>query len=286
VRLLASTAIIALLAGNTPAIAQPQAPDTRSKAASHFKEGQLYFENGDYDRAITEYREAYELSTEPLLLFNIALCEDRAKRYERALDMFWQYLDLAPAGEVADEARENVTRLVPIVEDIQRKRANAAAAAAEAEAAKHEEAAQQEEARRREAAAQQERQREHRDVELDRRARRARYERWGGLGAGAVGAVSVGVAIAYGLKARSDGDAIREHTTGGWTDDLLSREDAGKSANTKMIVLSIVGGVCLVGGGALYMIGRHGGARVEHERLQLRAAPTSGGAAAWLQLRF
>jgi tetratricopeptide (TPR) repeat protein len=286
VRFLALTSIVALLAGTGPAIAQPQAPDTRAKAASHFKEGQLYFKNGDYDRAIKEYREAYELSKEPLLLFNIALCEDRAKRYERALDMFKQYLDLAPAGEVADEARENVTRLVPIVEDIQRKRADAAAAAAEADAAKHQEAAQREEARRREAATQQVRQRELREVELDRRARRARYERWGGLGAGAVGVASVGVAIAYGLKARSDGDAISDHTTGGWTDDLLAREDAGKSANTKMIVFSVVGGVCIVGGGALYMLGRRTASRVEHERLQLRAAPTSGGATAWLQLRF
>jgi tetratricopeptide (TPR) repeat protein len=112
--------VLAALAGSV--VAQPARAD-RAKAASHFKQGQLYFKGADYERAISEYQTAYALSLEPLLLFNIALCNDRAQRPEKALEEFQRYLDLAPDGEVAEEAREDVVRLTPIVEEILAKRA-------------------------------------------------------------------------------------------------------------------------------------------------------------------
>jgi tetratricopeptide (TPR) repeat protein len=100
-----------------PAGAEPTA-DGRAKAAAHFKQGQAYFQLNDYDRALAEYQAAFELSAEPLLIFNIALCHDRANRPEQALQDFQRYLSTAPNGPVADEAREDVARLVPIVEKL------------------------------------------------------------------------------------------------------------------------------------------------------------------------
>jgi tetratricopeptide (TPR) repeat protein len=126
----ASVAVIAPVAaapgGSPPAKAAPggaaPAPspdaDSRAKAAAHFKQGQAFFQRGDYDRALAEYQAAFELSAEPLLVFNIALCHDRANRPEQALADFQRYLAQAPNGPVADEARDDVARLTPIVDKL------------------------------------------------------------------------------------------------------------------------------------------------------------------------
>src|SRR4051812_11179059 len=104
---------------------QPAAPpdpppdsDARTQAAARVRQGQAYFQRGDFDRALTEYQTALDLSAEPLLIFNIALCHDRANRPEEALREFQHYLQLAPSGSVAEEARGDIARLTPIVEKI------------------------------------------------------------------------------------------------------------------------------------------------------------------------
>jgi len=115
VALVAFIAIVTVWAH--PAEAEPNA-GSREKAAAHFRQGQAYFQAQDYDRAITEYQAAFDLSAEPLLIFNIALCHDRANRPEQALEAFRRYLAQVSTGTVADEAREDVARLVPIVDKI------------------------------------------------------------------------------------------------------------------------------------------------------------------------
>jgi len=100
-----------------PAGAQPD-PANREKAAAHFRQGQAFFQAKDYDRALAEYQAAFDLSAEPLLIFNIALCHERANRPEQALEAFRRYLEKVSTGSVADEAREDVARLVPIVDKI------------------------------------------------------------------------------------------------------------------------------------------------------------------------
>ena len=93
-------------------------PGNRDQAAAHFRQGQAFFQAQDYDRALAEYQAAFDLSAEPLLIFNIALCHDRANRPEQALEAFQRYLAKVSTGSVADEAREDVARLVPIVDKI------------------------------------------------------------------------------------------------------------------------------------------------------------------------
>ncbi|HWU89518.1 MAG TPA: tetratricopeptide repeat protein [Kofleriaceae bacterium] len=115
---LALAVLVALLVlGAGPASAEPDA-DARAKASAHFKQGQAFFNRGDFDHALAEYQAAFDLSAEPLLVFNIALCHDRANRPEQALAAFRRYLELAPNGGVADEAREDVARLTPIVDKL------------------------------------------------------------------------------------------------------------------------------------------------------------------------
>jgi tetratricopeptide (TPR) repeat protein len=129
-----------------PAAAQP-AVDDRAKAAAHFKQGQAYFKADDFDRAIPEYQAAFDLSAEPSLIFNIALCHSRANRPAQALEAYRRYLELAPDGDIADEARDEVARLTPIVDKMTTDRAAEEARKREAERAA-------EEARKRETAQQ------------------------------------------------------------------------------------------------------------------------------------
>jgi tetratricopeptide (TPR) repeat protein len=100
-----------------PSGPQPES-DARTLAAAHVRQGQAFFQRGDFDRALAEYRTALDLSAEPSLIFNVALCHDRANRPEEALKAFQHYLELAPNGSVAEEARGDIARLTPIVEKI------------------------------------------------------------------------------------------------------------------------------------------------------------------------
>jgi tetratricopeptide (TPR) repeat protein len=283
-RQVAVGALVAVAMLCATAAAEPRG-SARARAAARFKQGQEFFKAHDYEHAIVEYEAAYQLSSEPALIFNIALCHDRAERPAQALAAFQRYLELAPSGEVADEARADVARLTPIVEAILARRAaeaaeraqqahrveaeRAAAAAAAAEASR--ERARSEAAHH--AMAQ-------RSAEL---AHRAQIERWSGLALGAAGAVALGVGIKFGLDARAAASAITDHR-GPWTDSALAREAAGRSAQTRMLVFTSLGSAAAIGGSVLYVIGR--GHDTAARRVRLELQPTSSGGVVTLSGRF
>lgn len=187
----AISAILAVIALPTaPAQADP---DARTQAAAHVRQGQAFFQRGDFDRALTEYQTALELSAEPSLVFNIALCHDRADRPELALQAFQRYLELAPDGDVAEEARADVARLTPIVEKLAAQRAGDAVRQ-RAEAARRAEADRRQEAALRRAAV------------ASRRNRLARYVLAAGGMTAASGAIVHFLASQTRARAASDGD--------------------------------------------------------------------------------
>ena len=259
--------VISILAVAHVAAAQPTA---RAKAAAHFKQGQEFFKASDFDHAIEEYQAAYALSNEPLLIFNIALCHDRAQRPEQALATFKHYLELAPNGEVADEAREDVVRLTRIVEAARAQRDADAARQADAarEAQQARDAAAAADAQRAADATRRARQRATITAESDRLAGRARIETIAAIATGAAGVVALGIGIKYGLDARSAADDLTMNR-GPWTDALLARDAAGKRAETRMLGFTITGGTLAVGAGVLYLLARHHRSAAESLRLEL-----------------
>jgi len=272
-RTIALAVALAVAQGATAA-AQP-GQGTRARAAARFKQGQEFFKARDYDHAIAEYEAAYQLSSEPALIFNIALCHDRAGRAEPALAAFQRYLELAPRGDLADEAREDVARLTAIVDAIRARQA--AEAAARAEQARTTEAARTAEAAERDRA-----DRERRDARrralADRAAgleRRSRVERWTGIAGGVLGAASLAVATSYGLDARSAANAITDHR-GPWTDRDLAREAEGQAAQTRVIVFTSLGGAAVIGGSILYLLGRGHDTEASRLRLELGASLAGG----------
>lgn len=269
--------IIVLVALQATAYAEPS---VRAKAAAHFKQGQEFFKASDFEHAIEEYEAAYALSNEPLLIFNIALCHDRAQRPEQALAAFKRYLELAPNGEVADEAREDVVRLTRVIETERAKHdaevAHQADAERQAKAAREAAAA---EAARRDAEATRRALRATRlTAESDRLASRARIETIAAIAVGTVGLVGVGIGVKYGLDAKSAADALTANRAP-WTDALLARDAEGKSAETKMLGFTIAGGVAVVGAGVLYVLARHHGGEADALRLELAPDHVAIGAA-------
>ncbi|HEX3757766.1 MAG TPA: tetratricopeptide repeat protein [Kofleriaceae bacterium] len=172
--------------------AEPE-PEARSQAAGHVRQGQAFFQRGDFDRALGEYQTALDLSAEPSLVFNIALCHDRANRPEAALRAFQRYLELAPNGSVADEARADIARLTPIVEKITADRAAQQGRQREVDAQRAE-ADRRRQATLREAAAD------------NRRTRIARYVLVGGGMAVGAGAITHFVASQTRDRVANDGD--------------------------------------------------------------------------------
>jgi tetratricopeptide (TPR) repeat protein len=254
-------------------------PTERAKAAAHFKQGQEFFKVADYDRAITEYEAAYALSNEPLLIFNIGLCHDRAKRPDKALEAFQRYLAVAPTGDVADEAREDVARLTPIVDQLRR----AAEQAREADAARRAQAAHDAEvaAQARQAAAERDRKRHEADARAQRFVDRARLETITAIASGAVAVIAGGVAIKYQLDASSAATDITNHQ-GAWTDATLARDADGKSAQSTARLFTTVSAVTAVTAGVLYVLAR----RDHHAASSIRLEVQPSGAAISLAHAF
>ncbi len=76
-----------------------------------------------------------------------------------------------------------------------------------------------------------------------------------GLVGGGAGLVTLGAAVAFGLAARSDAEAISQRTMGAWTPADKATFAAGQTANGRMIAASIAGGALLATGGILYYVG-------------------------------
>jgi hypothetical protein len=254
--------VLALVAA---AHAEPKPIDdaTRARAIAHFRQGDEYFKRAQWDQSIVEYQAAFDLTGEPLMLFDIALANDKAGRVEPAFDGYVRYLREVALGDAADEARAAKARLQPAVDKLRAERAVQEKAAADARAEAERALAERRAAARAEA-----------DVRAGKHDRRARTLTIGALGIGGAGVVALVFGAKLGLDARSIADEITHHE-GGWTEADLVRDQDGRDANRKMIILTTIGGALVTTGAVLYVLGRR--ARGRAESIRLDATRTSGG---------
>jgi hypothetical protein len=68
-------------------------------ARQHFMAGQDYYTQGRYDKAIEEFEEAYRLEPKPLLLYNIAMAQEKVGELVKAVDYLKRYLEATPDNE-------------------------------------------------------------------------------------------------------------------------------------------------------------------------------------------
>jgi tetratricopeptide (TPR) repeat protein len=260
-------ALVIIMLAVSIASAQAPSPESRKQAESHFKLGQAFYNTKQWDKAIGEYQAAWDLSHEPALQFSIGLAFHKKGDLAQALVHYRKYIELDPDGVAGDEARGYIAELTPKVEaeeaarrDAEAKQQREADAAAKAERERADAAAAQAAARERSTSTRQ----------------RARTLKWTGIGIAIAGVALVGVGVKYGLDARSAESDVNGHTSGPWTDDLLGRDDDGRSAETKQIVFTSLGAAALIGGGVTYFLGRRADARADAMERRVTIVPGPG----------
>ncbi len=231
--------------------------DNRRAAEAHFKQGRAFFDSGDWDRAIDEYKKAERLAPHPLNHFNLGLAYRGKGDWKAALAEFKRYLELDPKSSRTDEASTYIAELTQKI---------AEAVAVQAEERKRQDWIASGEAQR-------------------RAARQTRVLRWSGIGTAAVGLVAVGVGAYYGNEARRLSDDISNRMTR-WTDaDLDMLFSDGERADTRFIVFTSVGAAAAITGGVLWYLGHRKRRSLERELL-VAPSLTSDGGSVHLQLSF
>lgn len=85
-------------------------PAQIEKAKKAFAEGKQYFEKGDFPEAVAKFKESYNLSKNPVLLYNIGFANESAGMDDIALFYYRKFLTDAPAeaaqrAEVTDRVK-------------------------------------------------------------------------------------------------------------------------------------------------------------------------------------
>lgn len=107
-RLTLLTAMLLALLVAPPALAQ-SSEDQQARAL--FDAGRTAYDAGRFEQAMRYFREAYELSHRPALLFNIASAADRLLDIEAALEAYRAYLEAVPNAENRELAQSRITFL-------------------------------------------------------------------------------------------------------------------------------------------------------------------------------
>jgi hypothetical protein len=107
--LVAVLAIVSAPAGRPARAAAPKAAippsDAVEAAKAHFAAGSAYYEQGNWADAAKEFKEAYRLSKQVDLLYNISLCEERLGNLDGAIAALRAYLAALPPDRTMIEAR-------------------------------------------------------------------------------------------------------------------------------------------------------------------------------------
>ena len=98
--LLATGFVAALTSAAAPLARAQETADERARV--HFQAGRSYYDEGSYDRALSEFERAYELSQRHMMLLNISSSHERLGRLDGAVESLTRYLELVP--DTADRA--------------------------------------------------------------------------------------------------------------------------------------------------------------------------------------
>ncbi len=90
--------------------------DKRSDAKAMFEEGQKKFDVGKFDDAAAHWIETYELSGNPILLYNIAQAYRLGNSYEKALKFYKAYLRRDEKSTVRPEVEARMAEMQKLIE--------------------------------------------------------------------------------------------------------------------------------------------------------------------------
>jgi hypothetical protein len=84
-RLVTATWLVTAAAAGQTRATRPLTEELEGDARSAFEQGKDLFEHGDFRTAHAKFRTAYDQSKNPRILWNLAACSSREKRYARAI---------------------------------------------------------------------------------------------------------------------------------------------------------------------------------------------------------
>lgn len=246
--MIAAAAAAALARG---AAAQPPATD-ESRAAELYGEGKRHFDIAEYTAAIASWKEAYLISSAPLLLFNIGQAYRLSGDCGQANRFYLNYRRAAPDAPnqaELDKAMEKCAGVEPATADtssappdpVEPQRADPVAPPPVAPAVERTDAPM-------------------RDGGTMRDGGMTRDDGTTLRIAGIVvagGGVVFGVAAAvYALRARDKERTVESQAAGTtWSPALTETERAGRSAQTRARVFGVLGAAAVITGGVLWWLG-------------------------------
>jgi tetratricopeptide (TPR) repeat protein len=244
--------LVALLivAASFPAAAAPQSaapppappPASADPAREHYERGLAKYNLAEFDAAIVEFKQSYELSKAPRLLFNIAQAYKLKKDYESALYFYNTYLRADPNPPNLDDVESKIDEMKHALDEQKKHQADDQVRAAQ---------------RQRELQQQQQQQQQQQGSAVDRRPSR-RTLKIAGISVGALGVVAMGVGAGMLGLAASDGDKLHRLAINQtpWTaaDDATFRE--GDRAQTAGIALLSAGGALVIAGSVTLIVAR------------------------------
>jgi hypothetical protein len=115
----AAAVVTGVLAGAAIVEAQArpagEAAQVDEEARHLFEAGTRAFSDGRFEVALARFREAYELSRRPALLYNVGQAADRIRMDREALDAFERYLAAEPNAANRREVESRITALRRVV---------------------------------------------------------------------------------------------------------------------------------------------------------------------------
>lgn len=235
-------AISVALAGGV-AHAQPK-PEDLQKAATLYDRGKRHFDIAEYAAAIAAWKEAYLLSSEPLLLFNIAQAHRLAGDCAQANRFYLNYKRVQPRPPnqaELDSAMAKCAGVAPATGDGGQTTITPPVVEPPPSVV---EPPPETVPPQREATPE--------TVEVDQ----GRTWRLSGLAIGAAGGVAGAIAIVYAVRASEKADDIASLPPGTqWTKELDDAQADGQSAQTRSRVFGVISVAALIGGAALYYYG-------------------------------
>lgn len=84
-------------------------------ARAEYEAGRILYADKDYANSIVKFQRAHELSSDPRLLWNIAVCQKNLRRYSKMLETIRRYRKEA-AAMLTDEDRTQAAEIIKTVE--------------------------------------------------------------------------------------------------------------------------------------------------------------------------
>lgn len=236
--------------------AAPAPAPQQNPAELRFKAGLDAYNVGDFDTAITEWKEAYRLAQLPDLLVNIAQAYRGKGDHTNAVFFLNSYLRARPDAPNAAEVTALRDEEQRLLDDERTAKTAELRAQEEARRAAEADAARTSAATTTDVTA---------AVPTDGGPRAGRGLRVAGLIAGGAGLLLVGTGILFEVSASGTADELEEAAARGdlWTDELADKESAGERKATMGAVFIGVGAAAVVGGAVSYVIGWRKGRKTE-----------------------